>query len=81
MGAILNLSLMSGSLGTEGGGIHILARENNQAGAMDMGAVPNLLPGRMPLDEDEGRKIWEKNWKVKISPDPGLNMSRVIEVV
>jgi len=33
----------------------------------------------MPLDEDGGRKIWEKNWKVKISPDPGLNMSRVIE--
>ena len=79
MGAILNLSLMTGSLGTEGGGIHILARENNQVGAMDMGAVPNLLPGRMPLDEDAGRKTWGKNWKVKISPDPGLNMRRVIE--
>jgi len=79
MGAILNLALMTGSLGNEGGGIHILARENNQVGAMDMGAVPNLLPGRMPLDEDAGRKIWEKNWKVKISPDPGLNMSRAIE--
>jgi formate dehydrogenase alpha subunit len=79
MDAILNLSLMTGSLGTEGAGIYVLARENNQAGAMDMGTVPNLLPGRMPLDEDAARKIWEKNWKAKISPDPGLNMSRVIE--
>jgi formate dehydrogenase alpha subunit len=79
MGAILNLSLMTGSLGTEGGGIYVLARENNQGGAMDMGAVPNLLPGRMPLDEHAARKTWEKNWKVKISPDPGLNMSRIIE--
>ncbi|MEJ2219352.1 MAG: molybdopterin-dependent oxidoreductase [Desulfobacterales bacterium] len=79
MGAILNLSLMTGSLGTEGGGVYVLARENNQAGAMDMGAVPNLLPGRMPLDENAARKTWEKNWKVKISPDPGLNMSRIIE--
>ena len=79
MGAILNLSLMTGSLGTAGAGIYVLARENNQGGAMDMGAVPNLLPGRMPLEKNAVRKTWEKNWKVKISPDPGLNMSRIIE--
>jgi formate dehydrogenase alpha subunit len=79
MGAILNLSLITGSLGVEGAGIYILATENNQAGAMDMGAVPNLLPGRMPLDDDQMRKTWEKNWKVKISPDPGLNMIRMLE--
>ena len=78
MGAILNLSLMTGSLGTQGGGVYVLARESNQSGAMDMGTVPNLLPGRMPLDENEARKTWEKNWKVKISPDPGLNMNRII---
>ena len=79
MNAILNLSLMTGSLGTEGAGIYILNRENNQAGAMDMGTAPDLLPGRMPLDEDAARKTWEKSWKAKISPDPGLNMSRVIK--
>jgi formate dehydrogenase alpha subunit len=79
MGAVLNLALITGSLGVEGGGIYILARENNQAGAMDMGAVPNLLPGRMPVDDDRMRKAWEKNWKVKISPDPGLNLIRMIE--
>jgi len=79
MGAILNLSLITGSLGAEGAGLYVLARENNQAGAMDMGAVPNLLPGRMPLDDDRFRKTWEKNWKVKISPDPGLNIVRIIQ--
>ncbi len=79
LGAILNLSLMSGSLGKPGAGIYILARENNQNGAMDMGTVPDLLPGRMPLAEDSNRNTWEKNWGVKISPDPGLNMCRVIE--
>ena len=79
LGAILNLSLMTGSLGAKGAGIYTLARENNQIGAMDMGAVPNLLPGRMPLDEDSTRKTWEKNWGVNISPDPGLNMGRIIE--
>ncbi|MEJ2098889.1 MAG: molybdopterin-dependent oxidoreductase [Desulfobacterales bacterium] len=79
MGAILNLSLITGSLGSENAGIFMLARENNQAGAMDMGAVPALLPGRMPVDDDPIRKTWEKNWKIKISPDPGLNMVRMIE--
>jgi len=79
LGAVLNLSLMNGGLGQPGTGIYILARENNQNGAMDMGSVPDLLPGRMPLAEDSNRKTWEKNWGVKISPDPGLNMYRVIE--
>jgi formate dehydrogenase alpha subunit len=79
LGAILNLSLMSGSLGKPGAGIYILARENNQNGAMDMGTVPDLLPGRMPIAEADNRTTWEKSWGVKISPDPGLNMCRVIE--
>ena len=78
LGAILNLSLMSGSLGKPGAGIYILARENNQNGAMDMGAIPDLLPGRMPIAEESNRRTWEKNWGVKISPDPGLNLCRVI---
>ena len=79
LGAILNLSLMTGSLGSPGTGLFILARENNQLGAMDMGTAPDLLPGRQPLDNEAARKKWEKNWKTSISPDPGLNLVRVIE--
>jgi formate dehydrogenase alpha subunit len=79
LGAILNLSLMTGNLGAPGAGIYILARENNQNGAMDMGAVPGLLPGRMPLAEDSTRNAWEKNWGMAISGNPGFNMGRVIE--
>jgi len=79
LGAILNLALMTGSLGSPGAGIFVLARENNQLGATDMGAAPDLLPGRQPIDDDTARKNWEKTWKTSISPDPGLNMARVIE--
>jgi len=77
--ALLNLALMTGSLGSEGKGIYFLARENNQVGAWDMGAVPDSLPGRQPLSNDTVRKHWEQNWEVKISPDPGLNLIRMIE--
>jgi formate dehydrogenase alpha subunit len=79
LGAILNLSLMTGSLGSTGAGICVLAKENNQAGAMDMGASPDLLPGRQSLGDDTVRKKWEKSWKTNLSPDAGLNMVRMIE--
>ncbi len=79
MDAILNLALMTGSLGGEGNGLYFLAAENNQVGAWDMGAVPDLLPGRQSLRNDMMRKHWEQAWEVKLSPDPGLNMVRMIE--
>jgi len=79
MDAILNLALMTGSLGGEGKGLFFLATENNQVGAWNMGAVPDLLPGRQSLRNDMMRKQWEQAWEVKLSPDPGLNMVRMIE--
>jgi formate dehydrogenase alpha subunit len=79
LGAILNLALMTGSLGSTGAGLYVLARENNQPGAIDMGAAPDFLPGRQPLDNPTARKKWEKRWKTNISPDPGLNLVRMIE--
>ena len=79
LGAILNLALMTGSLGSPGAGLFVLGKENNQSGAMDMGAAPDLLPGRQPLDDETARKKWEKSWKTSISPDPGLNLVRIIE--
>ncbi|MCP4648192.1 MAG: molybdopterin-dependent oxidoreductase, partial [bacterium] len=77
--AILNLSLLTGSLGHKNGGIYILAKENNQLGAGDMGTVPYSLPGGQLINDEARRKQWEKNWDSKLSPDPGLNMIRMIE--
>ncbi len=79
MEAILNLSMMTGSLGREPGGFYVIAKENNQVGASDMGTVPDALPGRTPLGDASGRREWERAWDVKISPDQGLNVVRMIE--
>jgi len=79
MEAIFNLALMTGSVAPKTAGIHILARENNEAGAWDMGAVPHALPGRMPVADISGRRGWEHEWHVKLSPDPGLNAIRMIQ--
>jgi predicted molibdopterin-dependent oxidoreductase YjgC len=79
MDAILNLALMTGGLGGDGKGLYLLSKENNQFGAWDMGVVPDSLPGRQPVQDEGMRKYWEQHWEVKISPDPGLNMIRMIE--
>ncbi|RLB22211.1 MAG: hypothetical protein DRG76_07230 [Deltaproteobacteria bacterium] len=76
--AIVDLALMSGSLGDRGG-VYILARECNEMGSWDMGSAPDFLPGPYPLSDEEKRKQIERLWKTKISPDPGLNMIRIVE--
>ena len=79
MEALLNLLMMTGSLGSEGGGLYVIARENNQIGAWDMGTVPDELPGRQSLGSETARKKWEQAWKAKLSPDQGLNIINMIE--
>ena len=77
--AVLNLSLMTGSLGSGNAGIYLLEHENNQAGSWDMGTVPDSLPGRLPLHDNLARRHWELAWQCKLTPDPGLNIMRMIE--
>ncbi|MDY6972781.1 MAG: molybdopterin-dependent oxidoreductase [Thermodesulfobacteriota bacterium] len=79
MEALLNLSLMTGSLGSDAGGLYFPAKENNLVGALDMGSVPDALPGREPLSSGSARRQWERAWGVRLSPDQGLNMVRMIE--
>jgi len=78
MDAIINLALMTGSLGDSGGGFYGIARENNEAGAWDMGTVPDALPGRQALSDSTVRKHWERAWHCRLSPDPGLSLVNMI---
>ncbi|NIR16581.1 MAG: molybdopterin-dependent oxidoreductase, partial [Desulfobacterales bacterium] len=44
-----------------------------------MGTVPDFLPGRQLISGEGSRKYWEQTWGAKLSPDPGLNLIRMIE--
>jgi len=79
MDALINLALMTGSLGGDSKGIYLLSKENNQTGSLDMGAVPDYLPGRRPLQDAFARKYWERKWDTSLSPDPGLDMVRMVK--
>jgi formate dehydrogenase alpha subunit len=78
MDALINLALMTGSAGNRGAGFFGIARENNEAGAWDMGSVPDALPGRQPISDSTVRKHWERVWHSPLSPDPGLSVVRMI---
>ncbi|MFP4159589.1 MAG: molybdopterin-dependent oxidoreductase [Desulfobacterales bacterium] len=77
--AAFNLALATGSLGAKNTGIFIPAPEANTAGALDMGALPDMLPGRKSLSDQDSRKQLERLWNVKLSPDPGLDLPGIIE--
>ncbi len=78
MDAIINLALVTGSVGKNKGGIYGIAAENNEAGARDMGCLPDAVPGRLPLSDSSVRKQWERAWRASLSPDPGLGKARMI---
>ncbi|RJR38609.1 MAG: 4Fe-4S dicluster domain-containing protein [Desulfobacteraceae bacterium] len=76
--ALVNLALLTGSIGKGRGGFYAFAGENNETGARDMGSVPDILPGRLPLSDGALRKQWERAWHASLSPDPGLGKTRMI---
>ncbi len=72
---LTNLALLTGQVGTEhGGGIVPLRGQNNVQGASDVGALPDLLPGYHPLDNDEAVARVEAEWGVAIDRRPGLRI-------
>ena len=77
--ALLNLALMTGSIGYKGAGFHILAKENNLVGAWDLGAVPDALPGRLMIDNDSDRSRWEEAWGVEIPEARGLDLFEMLK--
>ncbi|MFP4193960.1 MAG: molybdopterin-dependent oxidoreductase [Desulfobacterales bacterium] len=77
--AAFNLALVSGSLGAHNAGFFIPAPESNTAGALDMGVLPDMLPGRIPLSDQKGKQQLERFWNTRLSPDPGLDLYDIVE--
>ena len=50
-----------------------VASDCNSRGALDMGVVPGLLPGREPLAKGTVRERLGESWKAKLSSRPGLS--------
>jgi len=77
--ALANLAMLTGNVGSDGGGIYALQRDNNGQGACDMGALPGSLPGYQSIEDDQVRQKFEKRWGNNLPADPGLTALEMIE--
>lgn len=76
---LINLLLMTGSLGKPGAGLYVESLDNNAIGAWDMGAVPNTLSDGNFID---GRTMLDNGAQSRPdrrSSDSGLNLDQMIE--
>jgi len=79
--ALINLSLLTGHVGTYGSGVNPLRGQNNVQGGGDMGALPDRLPGFQHVESESLRSKFERAWGVPVPPKSGWNLSAMFEAM
>jgi predicted molibdopterin-dependent oxidoreductase YjgC len=74
-----NLALITGNAGKPGAGVLFLGEKCNSHGIVDMGAVPDQLPGAQQLADEAVRQAFAKAWGADISAQPGLTAEQIID--
>lgn len=80
---LIDLALLTGLFRKEGAGILPVCEENNEQGAVDMGAVPEFLPGQIPFSSEKEYQRFASAWHSRL-PDlnknkAGLTLPEIIE--
>jgi NADH-quinone oxidoreductase chain G len=76
---LLDLLLLSGKLTAPGCGFAPLAEENNDQGAVEMGAVAELLPGALDLADQDARAQMTHAWKEELPLAAGATLIEMID--
>ncbi len=76
--ACVNLALITGNLGVEGGGVNPLRGQNNVQGACDMGGLPNVFTGYQPVTNAAAVEKFSKYWNAPLSDKVGLTLTQMI---
>jgi formate dehydrogenase major subunit len=76
---IANLAMLTGNIGREGVGVNPLRGQNNVQGSCDMGSFPHEYPGYRHVSDKATRELYEKEWGVKLQPEPGLRIPNMFE--
>jgi predicted molibdopterin-dependent oxidoreductase YjgC len=72
---LANLALLTGQVGKPSSGINPLRGQSNVQGACDVGALPNVLPGYLPVGNPEARARVLDAWQIDALPgEPGLTV-------
>ncbi len=78
VGALANLSLITGQIGRESTGINPLRGQNNVQGACDVGALPNYLPGYQSLKDESVHKKFAAVWGEGFASEEGMTVGEMM---
>ncbi|MFQ5990956.1 MAG: NADH-quinone oxidoreductase subunit NuoG [Nitrospiraceae bacterium] len=76
---LLDLLVLTGQHGRPGCGVAPLAEENNDQGAVEMGAVAEFLPGPCDAADGSARAQLTKIWKEELPNGQGQTLMQMLE--
>ncbi len=77
--ALANLALLTGNIGKPSTGLYALPRGANGQGAMDVGCVPDMLPGYARTDHEPARQRFGQGWDAQLPEQPGLGVAAALQ--
>ncbi len=77
---LANLAMVTGHVGVEHAGVNPLRGQNNVQGACDMGALPNLLPGYVKVEEGS-TGTFARKWNASLSEVAGLRIPEMFDMI
>ena len=77
--AIENLAWATGALTGERSSVMYAGPQHDSQGALDMGLVPDCLPGYVPVGDAAGREAFEKSWGRPLDRAPGRSALEILE--
>ncbi len=75
---LLDLLILLGKLDKPGCGLGPLAEENNDQGAVEMGAVAEFFPGPAPLNDQAVRERIAAVWREELPRTPGASLTDML---
>jgi predicted molibdopterin-dependent oxidoreductase YjgC len=79
--ALVNLALVTGNVGRASSGLYPLRTGANDQGALDVGCVPDFLPGQRPVEREQNRGRFTRAWSSDVPDTPGIGIREVSRAV
>jgi NADH-quinone oxidoreductase chain G len=76
--AVANLGWATGALSAERSCVLYAGPHSGTQGALDMGLVPDCLPGYVPVADTAARERLEKQWGTKLEAGPGMTAPEIL---
>lgn len=78
---LIDLAWVSGKLDQPGSGLNPLCYENNEQGVVEMGGVPEFLPGVMDAADPAAQKLYSDLWHGQPVTQKGASLPEMIKKI